>query len=493
MEAWRKELYNELYHHGQPGMHWGVRKYQYKDGSLTPAGRQRYLKNNNSDSNRLGEGRTKHVTGNGKGVQKHGEGLGTGPVGRTEGYNHSLPGGGGGASEEVENWEKDFYEEVEKMIDNGADLDVLDLTDADFQDFRVTLAEFAGLDPDKISSSEAERMRKKVASHYAKEAMREAVSQQNKMNSKKPATEQERKLFNAQTKANHEKINRANAILAQDSVDKKTEDKRKKEFAHSSERILQMEPWRKELYQSMFSDELFHEGVKKKSGRYPWGSGKNPFHHTGNKLRNEGKLTEKKEKEGVVSSSKHTSSEKETVKKTADGDVEKTKVVKEKTVTKTSGDDKEEVTKTKTEAKTDSSSKKEDTESKTETKPETDSKEETKVENKSKSDAKASDLINQRTLSAASNAAKSMSTLAKNSANAERERMKANMDLSNMSDNELRNYITRYNLEKTYKDIATRDVKTGRDKVAEVMSFAGDALAVGASAASLLSAIKGSR
>lgn len=32
----------ELYHHGTKGMKWGVRRYQNKDGSLTPAGKARY-------------------------------------------------------------------------------------------------------------------------------------------------------------------------------------------------------------------------------------------------------------------------------------------------------------------------------------------------------------------------------------------------------------------------------------------------------------------
>jgi hypothetical protein len=32
----------ELYHHGILGMHWGIRRYQNKDGSLTAAGRKRY-------------------------------------------------------------------------------------------------------------------------------------------------------------------------------------------------------------------------------------------------------------------------------------------------------------------------------------------------------------------------------------------------------------------------------------------------------------------
>ena len=35
------EYYYELYHHGIKGMKWGVRRYQNKDGSLTPAGKKR--------------------------------------------------------------------------------------------------------------------------------------------------------------------------------------------------------------------------------------------------------------------------------------------------------------------------------------------------------------------------------------------------------------------------------------------------------------------
>lgn len=43
---------NELVHHGILGMKWGVRRYQNKDGSLTPAGKKRYLNTDGTYTNK---------------------------------------------------------------------------------------------------------------------------------------------------------------------------------------------------------------------------------------------------------------------------------------------------------------------------------------------------------------------------------------------------------------------------------------------------------
>lgn len=44
---------NELYHYGIKGQKWGVRRYQYADGTLTPAGQKRYNQDYNSMSGKV--------------------------------------------------------------------------------------------------------------------------------------------------------------------------------------------------------------------------------------------------------------------------------------------------------------------------------------------------------------------------------------------------------------------------------------------------------
>ena len=50
MNRW--DCYNELYHYGKDGMHWGIRKYQNEDGSLTELGRIHYGYKSKKEDNR---------------------------------------------------------------------------------------------------------------------------------------------------------------------------------------------------------------------------------------------------------------------------------------------------------------------------------------------------------------------------------------------------------------------------------------------------------
>ena len=92
-------------------------------------------------------------------------------------------------------------------------------------------------------------------------------------------------------------------------------------------------------------------------------------------------------------------------------------------------------------------------------------------------------------LQSAKSVTNTISNIEKQSADRKRAKIANEFNLSDMSDKELREAVNRLNMEKQYKTLKTENISTGNDYIANILSTAGDVLAVGASLASIAVAI----
>lgn len=84
---------------------------------------------------------------------------------------------------------------------------------------------------------------------------------------------------------------------------------------------------------------------------------------------------------------------------------------------------------------------------------------------------------------------KSASAIARQSAADKRLKEMRKIDVSQMTDKELQAAINRMNLERNYRSLSAESAGAGRDHVSNLLSVAGEVLAIGASAASIMAAI----
>ena len=102
----------------------------------------------------------------------------------------------------------------------------------------------------------------------------------------------------------------------------------------------------------------------------------------------------------------------------------------------------------------------------------------------------ASDYQNlSKGLSAGSSAANNISNISRKVSERKKRKMQSEIDVTKMSDAELRQKINRMSMEDQYRFMSTKNVRTGSDKVQDVMDVAGNVLAIAASAATIAVAI----
>lgn len=149
-----KESNNDrvLTHYGIKGQTWGERRFQYADGSLTPEGRKRYLKESKLDPSSKKDTKKSDPLFD---ISKLGEGTytspgATGPDGRV--------GSVTGAKEpEYDQWEKDLYSEFEKSGINPSNM-----SDAEFKALLVK----KGILKEDAADALVKTMKQKATTNY---------------------------------------------------------------------------------------------------------------------------------------------------------------------------------------------------------------------------------------------------------------------------------------------------------------------------------------
>ena len=86
-------------------------------------------------------------------------------------------------------------------------------------------------------------------------------------------------------------------------------------------------------------------------------------------------------------------------------------------------------------------------------------------------------------------AAQAAANIARRGQERERARAKAQIDLSGMSDDEIRQKVNRMNLERQYKDLATADVGAGKAYASDILSTVGDVVTIAGGIATIAGTI----
>lgn len=308
-----------------------------------------------------------------------------------------LPDSAGGG--ELEDWEKTMYEDIEATLKKNPGLfDPSQITDDNWQDFGLTLAEFAGVDADKLSKEEIERMRQKVADHYAQ---KESESKLDKEDVEALANEVIRGNFGNGTVRKD--------LLGEDysEVQKKVNEILKKNKSLTSAK-------KGTRPTDVKHSELYHHGVLGQR----WGVRR--YQNSDGTLTAAGR----RRLQGSGISSDENSRVSSDNSGRARGAIHQT------------------------------------------------------VANDYKNASAG--------LQSASNAARAASSINDRAAGRKQAKAMNQMDLSKMTDKDLQAAINRLNLERNYKALSTEHIKSGRDYVSSFMSIAGDTLAIGASAASIM-------